>query len=187
MRRENSNMTRNHVFIATSSDGYIAKNDGNIEWLQNFPIPKGNDLGYQSFIAKMDAILMGRKTFEQVLSFEIEWPYPIPVFVLTNTLTNLPEILKQRVHLIRGSIESIQMDISNQGYQNIYIDGANTIQQFLAVQAIDEMTITKIPLELGEGIPLFQDNMQLLNFTCISTKIESNGIIQSYYCKNQGL
>lgn len=76
----------NKVFIATSLDGYIASENGGIEWLNSIPNPHNNDLGYEKFISQIDAIVMGRKTFETVCSFGIDWPYKVPVFVSRNLL-----------------------------------------------------------------------------------------------------
>jgi len=76
----------NSVFIATSLDGYIADRNGKIDWLNTIPNPDNNDMGYTEFTKGIDALLMGRKTFETVLGFDGDWPYNKPVFVLSNKL-----------------------------------------------------------------------------------------------------
>jgi dihydrofolate reductase len=80
----------NYVFIAQSLDGFIATTDGGVEWLDAIPNSEGSDFGFSEFIAKVDALLMGRNTFEKVLSFG-QWPYVLPVYVLSNTLTSVPD------------------------------------------------------------------------------------------------
>ena len=82
---------RNTVFIATSLDGYIADINGGIDWLHEVPNPDNHDMGYKTFTSQIDGIVMGRTTFETVCSFDIEWPYQKKVFVLSNTLTKVPE------------------------------------------------------------------------------------------------
>ena len=81
----------NTVFIATSLDGYIADKDGGLDWLQSIPNPENLDMGYVDLIGRIDALVMGRKTFEKVCSFDCDWPYSKPVFVLSNSMKSIPE------------------------------------------------------------------------------------------------
>ena len=95
---------KNSVFIATSLDGYIAdKNDG-IDWLNSVPNPDNDDMGYLEFSNRIDALVMGRKTFETVLGFDVDWPYDKPVFVLSNKLKEIPESHKDKAYLVRGTL-----------------------------------------------------------------------------------
>lgn len=143
----------NIVYIATSLDGYIAGPNNEMDWLHQVPNPDGSDFGFANFMANVDALVMGRNTFEMVLSFGVEWPYNKPVFVLSNTLKSVPEGYQDKVFLVQGALPTVVEQLHQQGYQRLYIDGGKTVQSFLAEDLIDEMIITTIPVLLGAGIP----------------------------------
>lgn len=175
----------NNVFIATSIDGYIADKKGGLDWLNSFPNPDNLDMGYIDFISKTDAIVMGRTTFETVCGFDIEWPYEKPVFVLSNSLKELPSEYANKAFLIKGSLKEILEQINSQGYHQLYIDGGTTIQNFLKEDLIENITITIIPVLLGGGFPLFGELSNELYFECTHTKQYSNKVIQhSFKRKN---
>ncbi len=138
----------NIVYIAASIDGYIAKKDGGLDWLNEVPNPDGSDFGFGDFMKTIDAIIMGRNTFEIVLSFG-EWPYTKPVFVLSNTLQTVPDNLKDKAEVLTGTPNSIIKEMNSRKFFNLYIDGGKTIQEFLKQDLIDEMIITRIPRILG--------------------------------------
>lgn len=144
----------NSIFIATSLDGYIATKNGGIDWLMDIPNPEKSDFGYADFMKGIDALVMGRHTFEKVLSFD-EWPYDKPVFVVSTTLKQAPITLKDKASIITETPQEICSKLAEKGFTQLYIDGGKLIQSFLAEDLIDEMTITRIPILLGEGIPLF--------------------------------
>lgn len=144
----------NIVYIATSLDGYIAKKDGGIDWLTEIPNPDGSDFGFSEFINDIDAIVMGRNTFELVLTFD-GWPYTKPVYVLSSTLNSLPKKLIGKAELIKGDPLSVVKELNAKKFYSLYIDGGKTIQAFLSLNLIDELIITQIPILLGGGIPLF--------------------------------
>lgn len=173
------------VFIAASLDGYIADQGGSVDFLNKYPEPTGEDMGYYNFISTIDALVMGRKTFETVLGFGVEWPYTKPVFVWTTHLKSVPKQLEAKVQLINGNPKQIISMLNEQNYQNIYIDGAKTIQSFLNEDLIDELTITTIPLLLGSGIPLFNDISKAIYFEGIESKTYSHGEIQCVYKRIQ--
>ena len=172
---------RNKVFIATSLDGYIADKNGGIDWLDTFPEINEIDTGYTAFTDDIDALVMGRSTFEKVLSFGIEWPYHKPVFVLSNALSQIPEELTGKVHLVKGSLQTILAQIHEAGYFQLYIDGGAVIQNFLKEDLIDEMTITIIPVLLGEGISLFGELSKPLNFECKKTTLFFDKVVQNHF------
>jgi len=174
---------KNAVFIATSLDGYIADSNGGIDWLHATPNPDNIDMGYLDFMAQTDALIMGRTTYETVLGFGIDWPYTKPVFVLSTTLQTIPENLKGKVELVNGELKSVLVHIHSKGYKNLYIDGGSTIQSFLREDLIDEMIITKIPILLGGGIPLFGELKQPLNFACTSSQIFLDKIVQNHFVR----
>ncbi len=176
---------KNKVFIATSLDGYIADKNGEIDWLNSIPNPNNYDLGYSEFTSQIDAIVMGRKTFETVCGFNIEWPYKKIVFVLSNSLTKIPEEYKGKVELVKGDLKKVIEEIHEKGFKNLYIDGGKTIQSFLNEDLIDEMIITLIPYLLGGGVPLFAELPKRLDFECVNTKIFLGMVVQNRFLRKR--
>lgn len=174
----------NIVFIAVSDDGFIATKDGGVDWLMDIPNPDNSDFGFSEFMESIDALVMGRKTFEKVLSFDCDWPYSKKVFVLSNTLNAVDPSLGSKAEVIKGDIKEIVKKLNQQGFERLYIDGGKTIQSFLKENLIDEMIISKIPKTLGEGIPLFENSNHESKFKLDSTKIYSNGIVKYHYIKS---
>lgn len=170
------------VYIATSIDGYIARPDGGLDWLPPIEPEEGTDYGYNAFIDSIDAIVMGRNTFETVLGFD-EWPYPKPVIVLSRTLQTLPEQLDGKVQIHPGPIGALLEELETKGMQRPYIDGGKTIQSFLAEDRIDEMTITTIPILLGKGRRLFGNLEEDLRLHHLDTVAYPNGLVKSHYCR----
>lgn len=173
----------NKVFIAASLDGFIADEQGKVDFLNAFSDPQQGDMGYTTFIENIDAILMGRKTYETVLSFGIDWPYAKPVFIWTTQNISISESLKEKVIPLRGSLEEILHQIHKQGYHDLYIDGGQTIQSFLNAGLIHEMTLSTIPVLLGSGIPLFKNVKNHQQFKCTNTVCFPNGIVQNQFVK----
>lgn len=170
------------VFIAISLDGFIARPDGGIDWLEN-PSDSiaGEDYGYQAFFASVDALLMGRKSYEKVLTFG-SWPYPEKkVLVLSSGSPQVPDHLAGQVEIISGTPAKVLNRLAQAGIRHIYVDGGKTIQGFLQAGLINEMTITQIPVLIGNGLPLFGslDHDQRLQH--IETKAYPNGFVQSKY------
>ena len=176
---------RNKVFIAKSLDGYIADKNGGIDWLQSIPNPDNIDMGYESFINNIDAIVMGRTTFETVCNFDIDWPYKKPVFVLSKTMNRIEEKYKGKAELVNGSLENILKEINQKGNYRLYIDGGATIQSFLKEDLIDELIITTIPILLGGGSYLFSEMPKKLAFKHVDTQVYLNEIIQSHYIRKR--
>ncbi|MGE5457859.1 MAG: dihydrofolate reductase family protein [Methanococcaceae archaeon] len=170
----------NYVFIACSLDGYIARKDGNIDWLNDIPNPDKSDFGYGSFIRKIDAVVMGRKTYEKVLTFT-HWPYVKPAFVLSNTLKTVPPYLKSKIEIISGDLREAMEMLEARKLNSFYIDGGITIQNFLKEDLIDEMIITRLPVLLGDGLPLFGPMNSELKFKHELTEVLHNTIVQSRY------
>ena len=171
----------NYVYIATSLDGFIATADGGVDWLDEIPNPDQSDFGYSEFIRHIDAIVMGRNSFKKVLTFG-DWPYNKPVFVLSNTLKAVPENLVDTVEIVSGTdIKLLVHQLNKRGYQNLYIDGGRTIQSFLAEDMIDELIITRVPILLGQGIPLFGTLSNPLLFHHEKTELFHNLLVKSTY------
>ncbi len=172
---------KNIVFIAKSLDGFIAGKNGELDWLHAIPNPENNDMGFIQLMDEIDAIVMGRTTFETVCAFGGEWPYSKPVFVLSNSLKAVPEYLNKKVSLMNGSPHEILNSLHEKGYLKLYIDGGSTIQNFLQEDLIDELRITTIPILLGGGFPLFGDLAKPMQFEHIASKIYLNQIVQNHY------
>jgi len=177
--------TKNKVFIATSLDGYIADKDGGIDWLHTISNPDQNDMGYAEFMSQIDALIMGRITFEIVCGFDMDWPYTKPVFVLSNSLNNVPKSYKGKAEIINGSLNEILTKIHKKGHNQLYIDGGKTIQGFLNEDLIDEMTITRIPILLGGGIPLFTELPKVLDFECTGSKLFLDKVVQNQFTRKK--
>jgi dihydrofolate reductase len=176
---------RNMVFIATSIDGYIADSNGGLGWLNSVPNPEQLDMGYSKFMEQVDALVMGRKTFETVCGFEGNWPYNKPVFVISRTLDAIPKDYRDKVELIKGSITEVLEEIHVREFHRLNIDGGLTIQNFLKEDLIDEMTITTIPIVLGGGSPLFSILPKELKFNLVESKVFLNDIVQNKYQRAQ--
>ena len=173
---------KNVIYLAESLDGFIAREDGSIDWLMDISNPDNSDFGFSEFLKNIDAIIMGRNTFEKVLSFGT-WPYTNLVFVLSNKLKTLPEKLKGKAEVIKGNPFDIVESLQKRDYYNLYIDGGKTVQAFLKHGLIDEMIISRIPILLGSGIPLFGKLDVEQRFKHIKTDIYNNTIVKSYYRK----
>lgn len=179
-------MTKNNsIYIATSLDGYIADKNNGIEWLNSIPIPENEDMGYVEFTKNIDALVMGRTTFETVMGFDVDWPYEKPVFVLSNSLDEIPESHKEKAFLIKGNLTEILDQIHAKGHFNLYIDGGRTIQSFLKEDLIDEMIITNFPVLLGGGSQLFSELPKELTFELIESKVYANQLVQRHYRRNR--
>ena len=143
--------------------------------------PTLDDMGYYTFMDSMDALLMGRLTFEKVLSFGLEWPYQKPVFVLSNSMHEIPTDLIGKVFLMNGKTSTVLNRIHELGYGNIYLDGGRTIHNFLKNDQVDELIITRFPLLLGDGIPLFHKLNESLQFELVDSKVYLGQLVQSHY------
>ncbi len=171
------------VFIATSLDGFIARKGGNLDWLDaaNETVPSGEDCGYGEFMQSVDALVMGRNTFEKVLSFG-DWPYgDTAVTVLSRNPIRFPNSLPDTVKHSSEVPKTLCNRLSNEGVKHIYVDGGITIQRFLTEGLIDDILITVIPVLLGEGIPLFGPLAQDISLTHTGTKAFDFGFVQLRY------
>lgn len=166
------------VFIATSVDGFIARANGGIDWL---PPGGGEEHGYDAFIATVDALVIGRNTFETVLSFDT-WPYgPKPVFVLTSRPLPVPAPPGAVIDRMSGDPREIVSLLAARGVRHIYVDGGITIQRFLRAGLIQRLTITRVPVLLGDGIPLFGALPGDVPLRHIATRQYASGLVQSEY------
>ncbi len=170
------------VFIATSVDGYIARTNGKLDWLNNAAGKNTQeDYGYHQYLSKIDCIVMGRATFEKAASFP-EWPYiGKRVIILSRTLNRVPEDLEDKVTLFSGEIELLAIELQNFGVRNVYVDGGMTIQSFIRAELIDEITITQIPVLIGKGLSLFGETLKDVRLSLLGSRSFKNGFVQSHY------
>jgi dihydrofolate reductase len=165
------------VFIGTSLDGFIARADGALDFL---PPGGGEPHGYDEFMATVDALVIGRKTFETVLTFDA-WPYAEkPVFVLsTRPLATPPP--GAVVEQMAGPPADIVSQLAVRGVKHVYVDGGITIQQFLRAGLIQRLIITRVPVLIGSGIPLFGALEHDVPLTHVATRQYASGLVQSEY------
>ena len=176
-------MTTSHVFIATSLDGYIARKDHTIDWLENQGTT-AEEHGYTRFIDSVDGIIFGRKTYEVVLDLTSgEWPYTKPVVVLSRTLTasDIPPHLTDKVTTSDQTPFELLASLNQQGWNRAYVDGGITIQSFLNEGLIEDLIITTLPVLIGDGIPLFGKTSRDIHLELISTTQYPSGLAQSHY------
>lgn len=167
------------VYIATSLDGFIARPNGDLDWLAGET--PGEDYGYAAFMASVDVLVMGRKTFEKALTFEA-WPYAGKrVLVLSTGTPAVPKAIAGGVEVISLAPRALVERLSGEGVSHVYLDGGSTIQRFLAAGLIDEITLTRIPVLIGEGIPLFGHLDRDVRLEHAETRAFESGFVQSRY------
>jgi len=165
------------VFIGTSVDGFIARPDGELDFL---PPGGGEPHGYDEFMASVDGLVIGRKTYETVLKFDT-WPYgKKPVFVLsTHPLTSAPA--GALVDHLSGNPTEIVSRLEAGGFQHVYVDGGITIQRFLRAGLIQRLIVTRVPVLIGDGIPLFGSLPHDVKLLHVATRHYPSGLVQSEY------
>ena len=171
-------LTAGHVFIAASLDGYIARRDGAVDFLD----PYTEDHGYDAFMAGIDGLIMGRATFELVMTFP-GWPFTKPVVVLSRSLAPgvLPPTLAGKVRILDGTPREVMRDLYKDGWRNAYVDGGKVIQSFLRDGLIADLIVTRVPILLGDGIPLFGPLANDVALRHVETKTFASGLVQSKY------
>jgi dihydrofolate reductase len=171
------------VFVGISLDGFIARPNGDLDWLMGEGGGDSAEYGYNEFIADIDAIVMGRKTFEKVLTFE-KWYYGDKrVVVLSNHPLDL-SLARDRggiVELMGGSPAEIVSKLGASGARRLYVDGGITIQQFLCAGLIHRLIISRLPVLISEGIPLFGPLPRDIRLRHIATRTYPGGMVQSEY------
>ena len=174
-------MTTGHVYIAVSLDGFIARHDGDIDWLMKQPT-EGEDYGYDEFMGSVDGLVMGRGSYEKVLTFG-KWPYSKPVVVLSRSLSarDLREDLIGKARIVNAAPREIMGTLSKEGWRRAYIDGGQIVQGFLREGLITDMTVTVVPILLGSGIPLFGPLDHDIDLKHVETTSYSSGFVQSKY------
>lgn len=180
---------RASVFIATSVDGFIARPDDGLDWLTGKPDDEltgehdaDQDYGYAEFFAGVDALVMGRGTFDVVSRFGGEWFYgDTPVYVWTSHPDDVVAPDGAVLRPVDGTLEAVVARLVADGVGHVYVDGGTVIRQFLAAGLIDRMTISTPPVLIGQGIPLFGQPMDDVRLELVSCRSFDGGMVQRTY------
>jgi len=168
------------VFIATSLDGYIARRDGSIDWLEIVATP-GEDYGFAAFYATVDVLVMGRTTYETALGFS-EWPYAGKRVVV---MTHRPGESRHGEEYVSGTPGELVRRLAAEGAKRVYVDGGTVIRQFLAEDLLDDLTISMIPIVLGDGLPLFGRGTGEHRLALAGVQHWPTGLVQLRYEKSR--
>lgn len=168
---------RASTFIGVSLDGFIARPDGALDWLDH----AGNvDHGYEAFMASVDAVVTGRHTYETVLGFGA-WPFgEKPVYVLSSSPLK-PAPAGAVVQHLEGEPQAVVSELARRGVQHAYIDGGVTIQRFLRAGQIQRLVISRLPVLIGQGIPLFGSLDRDIRLRHVRTETYPSGLVQTEY------
>jgi dihydrofolate reductase len=176
-RQHEGSVVKASVFIGTSLDGFIARLNGAFDFL---PAGGGEPHGYDEFMKEVDALVIGRKTYETVLAFDA-WPYEKKSVIVLSTHPLAPAPVGAVVERMSGSPEDIAAQLADRGFQHVYVDGGITIQGFLRAGLIQRLIITRVPVLIGTGIPLFGAVPHDIALTHIATRQYNSGLVQSEY------
>jgi dihydrofolate reductase len=166
------------VFVGTSVDGFIARHNGDFDFL---PEGGGEPHGYDEFMASIDVLVIGRNTFEKVLTLKT-WPYAGKrVVVLSSRMIDLNAVPGALVEHMTGSPAEITGRLSADGAKHAYIDGGITVQGFLRARLIQRLVITRVPVLIGDGIPLFGSLPHDIQLRHLQTKSYLSGLVKSEY------
>ncbi len=178
------------VYIATSVDGFIAREDGSVDWLDSYgnhqaEMGENANMGFSKFMNSIDCLIMGRGCMEILSSFNLtpeQWPYgDTRIIVLSKTVKKPPENLIDKVEIYSGDVADLVVQLENEGFKHAYVDGGKTIQSFLNLKLINEMTLTQIPVLLGEGKPLFGKTNQEIRLEKSEATAFPNDFVQVHY------
>lgn len=174
-------MVTGHVFIAASMDGFIARKDGNLDWLMEYD-SSDEDHGYDDFMASVDGLVMGRGTFEKVLTFG-DWSYKKPVIVMSSRLTekDVPENLKGKVRISNQTPDELMETLHQEGWSKAYVDGGKVIQSFLRAGLISDIILTQAPILIGDGLALFGALDADIKLAHAETESFQSGLVSSRY------
>jgi dihydrofolate reductase len=165
------------VFIATSLDGFIARRDGGIDWLSIVEAP-GEDYGYAKFFADVGALILGRGTYDTVRTFPA-WPYgDMPCVVFTHRPPPEP---RARERFYAGAPGPLLVELHEAGVRRVYVDGGGLIRSFLRENLIDDLTLSIIPILLGDGIPLFGAEIPERRLRLAGSQTFASGLVQLRY------
>jgi dihydrofolate reductase len=175
------------AYLAVSLDGFIARTNGSMDWLRGGgPRPAEEARRYQEFMASVDAIVLGRGTFESVLDLS-RWPYgDKPVIVLTSRGITVPDELGHQVTPMSGTPAHLVESFNSRGWNRVYVDGGTTIQRFLAAGLLHRLILNRVPVLIGSGLPLFGPLPADQWWVHVQTTAYAGGLVQSEYRATTG-
>ncbi len=170
------------VYIAMSIDGFIATKDGDLQFLSAVQIP-GEDFGYGEFIQQVDTVILGRKTYDKVMSMTSEFPH---LDKTTYVISRKKIDSNGSLHFYSGDLKNLVTSLKETSGKNIFVDGgAEIIHQLMLLDLIDEFIISIIPVLLGDGIRLFKDDRPEQKMKLRSSKSFASGLIQSHFVRER--
>lgn len=172
------------LYIASSLDGFIARKDGSIDWLDSIALPKENDYGYDEFMRTIDVVVMGRKTYDQVVSFKIDWPYKgKKTFILSHTIE---KSISDEIRITNKTLKNLIVDLKELSRKDIWVvGGGEIITAFLNENSIDKIILFVIPIILGDGIPLFPNHPKESTWKLVETQSYKSGVVMNSYEKSK--
>lgn len=171
-------MTSFHAFLAISLDGYIADASGGVEWLAAYEGDGAEDYGYGAFVGAMDAIVIGRGSYETVLAFP-DWPYAKPVMVLSQSLPAPTD--DTPVDILTDTPQEFAIRAAANGWSRVYVDGGRLVQSFLDAGLLADIVLTQAPILLGGGRPLFQPMKSARRLRQTRTTVYPAGLVSTHY------
>jgi len=179
-------MTKIKLFIATTIDGFIARENGSLDWLNDIPNPEKSDYGYGEFLAEIDIIIIGRKTYEEILGFGVEWPYDHCKTYIVSSNKNY-KTKTANTFTINKLDKQLIDKFKLLSKKNIWLmGGGQLITEFINYNSLDEMTLSLIPIILGKGIRLFPNEPKETKFELVNTKSFDSGVVNLTYRKKTG-
>ncbi|MBF0379570.1 MAG: dihydrofolate reductase [Magnetococcales bacterium] len=174
-------MLTGHIYMATSLDGFVARNNHSLDWLMKQKI-EGEDHGFDDFMDSVNGIIMGSGSFKNVLTLG-PWPYKKPVIVMSRSLVDedIPTELKGKVRLTQLSQQELMLSLEKEGWKRAYVDGGKLVQSFIRSGLIQDMTITSIPILIGDGLRLFGPVDNDIDLELTKSESFSSGLVQNHY------
>lgn len=172
-------MKKIKLYIAASIDRYIAQSDGDLDWLMKYPVNAETNYGYDDFFESIDTVIMGGRTYRDILNMDVIWPYKDKT---TYVISRNQQDSKESIHFITENIVETISELRNHAKKDIWlVGGGEIISMFLGHNLIDEMIITTIPVILGNGIPLFPVTSKESIWELKDTQIYPNNVVQIHY------
>ncbi len=171
------------LYIASSLDGYIARPDGSIDWLTSLPNPSSEDYGYTALLARISTIVMGRKTYDDIIGFGVEWPYPgLTTYVVSSNQSWMPQ--SPDTFLLDGAVEVALQKLKRESEKDIWlVGGAQLITTALRHRLLDTMILTVVPTVIGSGIPLFSGDTGESQWALTEVRSFDTGLVNLTYQK----
>lgn len=170
------------LYLGASMDGFIARPDGGLDFLEVVqPAPEDGDMGWSAFLAGLDAIVMGRKTYDQLLTFGV-WPYgELPLLVWSRTLLEPKGPPRPQVEVTRAAPAALFAELGARGCRRVYVDGGETARAFMAAGLIVEINLTTLPVLIGSGISLYGPLAADLRWTLVDCRAFGSGMVRTSY------